>query len=130
MSASVLPAVASVHLHSLKPNSFGVADDLHEMELSRAAVGAALRRAVGIVGLSDKEAAALLGCSPSQFSRWCLGKETLPLHRVYGTKLHGPFAIEQARDAAGCVVETTVTRSAGGIPVVLLPVPAPERSGR
>lgn len=53
MSASVLPAVASVHLHSLKPNSFGVADDLHEMELSRAAVGAALRRAVGIVGLSD-----------------------------------------------------------------------------
>lgn len=109
MSASVLPVSANVHLHSLKPNSFGLADDLHEIELSRAAVGAALRRAVGIVGLSDKEAAALLNCSPSQFSRWCLGKETVPLHRVYGTKLHGPFAIEQARDAAGCVIDTTVT---------------------
>lgn len=72
-------------------------------------VGAALRRAIGIVGLSDKEAADLLGIDKAQLSRWLSGGESIQLHRIYATKLHGPFAIEQARDASGCTVETTVT---------------------
>jgi len=76
---------------------------------SREPVGLALRRAIGIVGLSDKEAADLLGIDKSQLSRWLAGTESIQLHRIYATKLHGPFAIEQARDADGCVVETTVT---------------------
>ena len=76
---------------------------------SRVPAGLALRRAIAIVGLSDKEAADVLGIDKSQLSRWLSGGETIQLHRVYTTKLHGPFAIEIARDAATCVVETTVT---------------------
>jgi hypothetical protein len=87
--------------------------DLNDVAEARAIVGAALRRAIGIVGLSDKEAADLLGMDKSQLSRWLAGGETIQLHRIYRTKLHGPFAIEQARDASGCTVETTVTYSAG-----------------
>ena len=76
---------------------------------SREPVGRALRRAIGIVGLSDKEAADLLGIDKSQLSRWLAGTESMQVARIYSTKLHGPFAIEMARDAQGCVVETTVT---------------------
>lgn len=80
----------------------------------RRRVGAALRRAAAIVGLDDKEVCALLGTpekplDKGQYSRWLSGDENINLARVYGTKLHGPFALEQARDADGCVVETTVT---------------------
>ena len=109
MGASVAGAAAAVHLHSLESRNFGVADGLNGVENPRAVVGAALRRAIGICGLSDKEAADLLGLDKSQLSRWLSGGESIQLHRIYRTKLHGPFAIEQARDAAGCVVETTVT---------------------
>lgn len=42
-----------------------------------------------------------------------MGDENVVLARVYGTRLHGPFAIEMARDAQECVVETTVTYKAG-----------------
>jgi hypothetical protein len=76
---------------------------------NRPHVGAALGRALGIVGVSIKEAAALCGVEPTQVSRWIAGAENVQIDRVYGTKLHGPFAIELARDAAGCIVETTVT---------------------
>lgn len=76
---------------------------------NRPRVGAAFARAIGIVGLSVKEAAALLGIEPAQVSRWIAGQENVQLDRVYGTKLHGPLAIELARDAEQCVVETTVT---------------------
>ncbi len=45
----------------------------------------------------------------SQFGRWLRGIENPILARIYATKLHGPFAIEIARDTDGCCVETTVT---------------------
>lgn len=112
MASSVPAVVLTAPLHRLEPNHSGRMDGLYEVEHSRAAVGAALRRAIGIVGLSDKEAADLLVMDKSQLSRWLSGTETIQLHRIYRTKLHGPFAIEQARDAAGCIVETTVTWSA------------------
>lgn len=76
---------------------------------NRPLVGAAFARALGIVGWSIKEAAAALDVEPAQVSRWIAGTENIQTDRVYGTRLHGPFAIEMARDAAGCVVETTVT---------------------
>jgi hypothetical protein len=41
-------------------------------------------------------------------SRWIAGTENVQIDRIYGTRLHGPFAIEAARDAQGCTVETTV----------------------
>jgi len=82
---------------------------VHSVDEERARVGRALKRAVAIVGLDDSEAAALIGIDKSQFSRWVRGVENPILARIYATKLHGPFAIEQARDAESCVVETTVT---------------------
>lgn len=79
------------------------------LDTARQRVGAALKRAIGIVGLTDKEAAVLLGLDQAQLSRQLAGAERVHVDRIYGTKLHGPFAIEQARDAEGCVIETTVT---------------------
>ena len=71
-------------------------------------VGAALTRAIGILGLTIKEAAGLLDLDPAQLSRKMAGVERIQMDRIYSTLLHGPFAIEMARDAAGCTVETTV----------------------
>jgi hypothetical protein len=79
---------------------------------NRPRVGAAFSRALGIVGWSIKEAAAALDVEPAQVSRWIAGTENIQADRVYGTKLHGPFAIEMARDAQGCRVDTTVTYTA------------------
>lgn len=73
-----------------------------------------------ILDLSDKEACDMLGEKSSagevvkpldkgQLSRWLSGEENVVLARIYGTRLHGPFAIEQASDASGVVVETAVT---------------------
>lgn len=80
----------------------------------RRRAGAALARAQGIAGADDKTCCDWLGrdgkaLDKAQFSRWKSGDENIVLARVYATKLHGPFAIEMARDAQGCVVETTVT---------------------
>lgn len=109
----IVPVVAlTAPLHRVSDLSHVRMADLNEVAEARAVVGAALRRAIGIVGLSDKEAADLLVMDKSQLSRWLSGTETIQLHRIYRTKLHGPFATEQARDAAGCIVETTVTWSA------------------
>ena len=108
VNLSVGASVPAVPLHKVENRR----PRLIAKEIARARVGAALRRAIGIVGLSDKEAADLLGLDKSQLSRWLSGGENVQVARVYGTKLHGPFVIEQARDATDCVVETTVTWSA------------------
>lgn len=76
---------------------------------NRQPVGAALGRAIAIAGWSLKEAAAVLGMDAAQLSRWVSGGETVQMHRIWGTKLHGPFAIELASGAGDVVVETTVT---------------------
>lgn len=109
--ASTMPATGPAsplqRLEAVRPRMAKVLNAVETPD--RAPVGAALRRAIAIVGLSDKEAADLLGLDKSQLSRWLSGGETIQLHRVYATKLHGPLAIELARDAEQCVVETTVT---------------------
>ncbi len=79
------------------------------MELSPPARSTAPAPATATEPVAD-----LLGVDKSQLSRWLSGGENVQLHRIYATKLHGPFAIEQARDASGCVVETTVTYRAVG----------------
>jgi hypothetical protein len=84
---------------------------------NRPRVGAAFKRAMDIVGLDVKQTAVLLGfvddqtgeVKHAQVSRWIAGTEAIQLDRIYGTKLHGPFAIEQARDDDSTTVETTVT---------------------
>lgn len=81
--------------------------------VQRQRIGAALRRAARQLDLSDKEACALLGdIDKGQWSRWCAGAENVVLARIYGTPLHGAFAVEQARDSQDCTVETLVRRSA------------------
>lgn len=84
------------------------------MARERRRIGKALSRAIGVLDLDDKEACELLGTKDkpldkAQLSRWRSGDENVVLARVYGTRLHGPFAIEMARDAQECAVETTVT---------------------
>ncbi len=112
--ATTLGATAlATHHNRLEQVRPTMAKVLNAVENPRAIVGAALRRAIGIVGLSDKEAADLLGIDKAQRSRWLSGGESIQLHCIYATKLHGPFAIEMARDAAdSCVVVTTVTYTA------------------
>lgn len=87
----------------------------------RPRIGAALKRAIDICCAGDiKEAAIVLGFQDvgtgevkhAQVSRMIAGAEPVQLDRIYGTKLHGPFAIEMARDHDDCVVETTVTYTA------------------
>lgn len=109
MSHSLASVAASSPLQRLEQVRPVMAKVLNPVEVMRPKVGATLRRAIAIVGMSDKEAADLLGIDKSQLSRWLAGTESIQLHRIYATKLHGPFAIEQARDAEGCAVETTVT---------------------
>ncbi len=82
----------------------------------RPSVGVAFKRAMDICGVDVKQAAVLLGFVDeetgevlhAQVSRWIAGTENVQLDRVYNTKLHGPFAIEMARDDDQCVIETTV----------------------
>jgi hypothetical protein len=84
---------------------------------NRPAVGAALRRAMRILDLDVKQVAVLCGFVDdvtgephhAQVSRWLSGAENVQLDRIWGTPLHGPFAIELASDAAGVVIETAVT---------------------
>lgn len=82
---------------------------LTNREHSKSEIGAALQRALNVLGLSIKEGAGLLEMDPAQMSRWIAGTERLQIERVWGTRLHGPFAIEVASAAAGVTVETTVT---------------------
>lgn len=80
---------------------------------ARRRIGAALRRAAHALDLSDKEACELLGgMDKAQWSRWCAGIENVGLARIYGTPLHGPFAIELASESQDCTVETLVRRTA------------------
>lgn len=72
-------------------------------------IGAALARAIQVLGYSIKEAAALLDMDAAQLSRWMSGGETIQMQKLWGTPLHGPFAIELAAGASGVVVETAVT---------------------
>lgn len=109
-------AVASPlsRLDGLRPRAAKVVNKVdtgrESLAIARKQAGAALKRAIDIVGLTDSEAAVLLAdMDKGQLSRWLKGDENIILARVYGTKLHGPFAIEQARDAQGCTIETIVT---------------------
>lgn len=96
-------------LDALRPVPAKVLTNREDLTDRREKVGAALGRAIAVVGLSIKEAAVLMNRDAAQVSRWISGAERVQVDAVYGTKLHGPFAVEQARDDHSCVVETTVT---------------------
>jgi hypothetical protein len=109
MASTVAPVVVAAHLSRLETVGFSPAKaNLNRVD-GRRKVGRALERAIEALGLTHKEAAALVPCDPAQLCRWIAGTEPIPMDRIYGTRLLGPFAIEQARDSSECVVETTVT---------------------
>jgi hypothetical protein len=107
--ASTMPSdVVAAPLHRLANVRPRPAKALIEVESRRARVGEALRRAIGIIGLSDKEAADVLCLDKSQLSRWLSGHENIQLARLYGTRLYGPFVLALAHECEECEVETTV----------------------
>jgi len=117
MPTTMPAAVAAAPLNKLAALRPAMAKALNAVEdplaRERRRIGAALTRAIGILGLDDKAVCDLLGTGEKpldkgQLSRWRSGDENVVMARVYGTKLHGPFAIEMARDADTCIVETTV----------------------
>lgn len=59
----------------------------HEMTDLRPLIGAAIQRALSLVGWSIKEAAGHIGIEdPSQLSRWISGKERPHLDRLFGVE--------------------------------------------
>lgn len=109
MAATFAPSPSPAHLLSLenlRPSPAKANLIPHE---NRGQVGQALARAIAILGWSVKEAAGVMALDPAQLSRMIAGTETVQVHRLWGTPLHGPFAIELASAAAGVSVETTVT---------------------
>lgn len=109
MANTVASATAIAHRVSLENLRLSPAKANLMPRENRANVGAVLHRAIAALGWSLKEAAAVLEMDPAQLSRWIAGAETVQMHRIWGTRLHGPFAIELAGKADGVVVETTVT---------------------
>lgn len=117
MGASFAPSITVTPLNKLEHVRCRMAKAVNNVDdpqsAQRIRIGAALRRAAHAMNLSDKEACALLGdMDKGQWSRWCSGGENVVLARIYGSRLHGAFAIEMARDSEDCVIETHVRRSA------------------
>lgn len=83
-----------------------------ENEGGRELVGAAIRRAVALAGLSHKEAAAQIGVNDAQFGKWLSGNENPQVHRVFAVvALRQPFVVALAEqcEAEGISVRTVVT---------------------
>jgi len=117
MSTTVANGAARSHLTKLEGLRLSPAKANLTPRENRPHIGAALGRAIDRLGWDVKQAAIELGfidaetgeVKHAQISRWIAGTEPMQLDRIYGSKLHGPFAIEFARDDDACVVETTVT---------------------
>lgn len=121
MALNVAKADGVAHLTKLEGLRLSPAKANLTARENRPSVGAALKRAIDICCKGDvKEAAIVMGfydaetgeVKHAQVSRMIAGTEAVQLDRIYGTKLHGPFAIEFARDDNACLVETTVTYTA------------------
>ena len=113
MGSSIAPERSPRHL-VLPERSHGQAKaDLRIPEMSdKTLVGRAIQRAVSLAGLTNKEAAALIGVNDSQFGKWLSGNEPPQVHRVFGVEtLRGPLviALAEAMDDSGVIVTTHVS---------------------
>ena len=113
LATATLPAHRNrlEHVHSAAMVGLKPVEDPQTRERRR--IGAALRRAARRLNLSDKEVCALLAMDKGQWSRWCAGTENVVLSRIYGTRLHPVFAIEQAVDSGVCTVEQRIVFNEG-----------------
>lgn len=83
-----------------------------EMDGGREMVGAAIRRAVALAGLSHKEAAAQIGVNDAQFGKWLSGNENPQVHKVFAVEaLRQPLVLALAEqcETEGISVRTVVT---------------------
>jgi hypothetical protein len=109
MASSLAGVVVSAPLVTREPLHLSPAKaNLTHREV-RAQIGSALKRAIDAAHLSIKEAAAELQIDAAQLSRQIAGSEPVQVDRLYGSRLHGLFAIELASAAEGVIVDVTVT---------------------
>lgn len=79
----------------------------------KAAIGAAIQRAVSVVGWSNKEAAAKVGADDSQFGKWISGAERPHLDRLFAVEeLRWPLIQALAQLDERAEVVTTIRRTA------------------
>jgi hypothetical protein len=105
------PRDASAHLLSHEIGRPRMAKaDLKTLEIDWIqAVGSAIRRAVSIAGLSDKEAAAKVRVDPGQFAKWLAGRERPQFDRLFAVaELREPLILQLALLLPGVEVTTQI----------------------
>jgi len=109
-TVSPAPIVAPLErLEALRPSPAKAKFTNREIEW-RLRVGAAIRRAIAIAGLSLKEAAALIGRDVAQLGRWTSGAERPQLDTLLAAdELRGPLLIALATLSPDIAVETVIT---------------------
>jgi transcriptional regulator with XRE-family HTH domain len=81
-------------------------------DLKKVDVGPIVARTFQLAGLSQKEAAALIGRDQAQIARWVSGAERVQLDALLAVEaLRTPFIVALAETAAGSgvAVETSIT---------------------
>lgn len=73
------------------------------------AIGAAIERAIAMVGWSKKEAAAKVGVDPAEFGKWLSGERRPQLDRLFSIEdLREPIVVNLAGLAANVEVVTEI----------------------
>jgi len=86
-------------------NKVGIASVSTDRDWMKA-VGSAVRRAIAVVGWSEKEAAGKLGVDPGDFAKWLSGDRRPQFDRLFAIEaLQQPLVICLARLANGRVSE-------------------------
>lgn len=112
MASSIAEQRVAGHLErleNLRPRQAKA--DLNPIEIPwREQIGHAIQRALSLAGLSQKEAAALVGRDVAQLARWINGSERPQLDAMFAVEvLRSPLVIALAELAgAGVEVETVV----------------------
>lgn len=118
MDATLASAPPAGHLDRFEPVRFNRRrTDLKNVEDAahwRPLIGRALARAIQIAGLSQKEAAALIGRDQAQVARWIAGSERPQLDAIFAvSQLREPLVIALANlTACEVAVEIRIRRSA------------------
>lgn len=113
MSSSIAHSSLTRHLERLEmPSPVMAKADLKNLETSwRQQVGRAVARAFSIAGLSQKEAAGLIGRDPGQVGRWFTGVERPQFDAILAVQVLRTPLVEAIAELAGEDVEIeTVVR--------------------
>lgn len=112
MPAKAISTLDASHLVLPERSNGQAKANLRIPEMSdKTLVGRAIQRAVSLAGLTNKEAAGLIGVNDSQFGKWLSGNEPPQVHRVFAVaQLQQPLviALAEAIDDSGVIVTTHV----------------------